>query len=244
MPEIFPRSNPTKVTLTTTTVGFADFDPTLADIPTCPGHLGTAGKVSSCAPTTDTSTDTTPGIVNCDSELFFDAMEYLYETMDVPGTIDICVMEPPEGLQQVPDITVDTGAGASVASKAHFPFCEVEPSPLKGQSYSTASGTLMPNQGQMRPVLLMETGGLGKFTFQNTDMVKKPLLVMSDINKKDNIGFFDGERSYIITGSPADKKALRELVAKIKAKIPLHLQNSTFKLRTWQPEPPFGRPGR
>ena len=74
--------------------------------------------------------------------------------------------------------------------------------------------------------------------------MKKPLLAMSDIKKKDNIGFFDGERSFVITGTPAEKKALRDLVAKIKAKIPLHLQNGTFKMRAWQPEPPFGRPGR
>ena len=155
-------------------------------------------------------------------------------------------MEAPDGLQKVPDITVDTGAGVSIANRSHFPFSQVEESPKKGQTYAAASanGPLMKNQGQMKPTLLLETGDLGNFTFQNTDPIRKPLLAVSDVNAKGNIGFFDGEKSYILTGSRQELDALRKLVSQMKRKIPLHLSNGTFKMRAWQPESPFGGPGR
>ena len=91
---------------------------------------------------------------------------------------------------------------------------------------------------------MLETGDMGQFTFQNVEEVRKPLLAVSDVNSKGNIGFFDGELSYILTGSRAELDALRKMVAKMTKKIPLHLENGTFKLRAWQPETPFGGQGR
>ena len=120
----------------------------------------------------------------------------------------------------------------------------MEPSPKKNQVYANASGGLMPNQGQMKPRLLLETGHLGNFCFQNVEPVKKPLLAVSDVNEKGNIGFFDGHNSSIICGTPAEMEALRKLVASIKTKVPLHYTNGTYKMKAWQPEAPFGRQGR
>ena len=74
--------------------------------------------------------------------------------------------------------------------------------------------------------------------------MRKPLLAVSVVNKKGNIGFFDGPLSYILTGSKEELDALRKMVEKMQKKIPLHLSNGTFKMRAWQPDSPFGRPGR
>ena len=102
----------------------------------------------------------------------------------------------------------------------------------------------MPNQGQMKPRLLLETGHLGNFTIQNVDPVKKPLLAVSDVNEKGNIGFFDGHNSSLICGTAEEMAALRKLVASIKTKVPLHYSNGTYKMKAWQPEAPFRRQGR
>ena len=67
---------------------------------------------------------------------------------------------------------------------------------------------------------------------------------MSDVNARDNIGWFDNHNSWILVGTEEEKAELRRLVAKMKVKVPLHLINGTYKLKAWQPEPPFGRPGR
>ena len=96
----------------------------------------------------------------------------------------------------------------------------------------------------MKPQLLLETGQLGNFCFQNTEPLKKPLLAVSDLNEKGNIGFFDGHRSSIIVGTPEEMESLRQLIAKIRNKVPLHFTNGTYKLKAWQPEHPFGGPGR
>ena len=80
-----------------------------------------------------------------------------------PDVIEICAADDigAAGIVQVnPDITVDSGAGASVANQAHFPHCVVEPSPGSegGQSFIGASGACMPNRGQIKPKLILETG--------------------------------------------------------------------------------------
>ena len=167
------------------------------------------------------------------------------DSMD--GCIELNAVDVPEGMVPV-DLTVDTGAGVSVGSPEHFPHAPVEESPKKNQTYASACNGIMKNQGQMRPRLLLETGQLGQFTFQATSSaqgpLRKPLLAMSDVNAKNNIGFFDGENSWILTGTEKEKEELRALVKRMSSKLPLHFTNGTYKLRTWQPEPPFGRPGR
>ena len=101
----------------------------------------------------------------------------------------------------------------------------------------------MENESQMTPTLLLETGGLGQFCFQNTELIRKPLLAVCDVNKKGNIGLFDGEKSFILTGSAEELEALRKMVARMSQKIPLHLENGTYKMRAWQPDTPFGGQG-
>ena len=167
----------------------------------------------------------------------------------LPNEVEICATEAEDsvaaGIVQVnPDITVDSGAGASVANQAHFPHCLVEPSPGSegGQTFIGASGASMPNRGQIKPKLILETGGMGTFKFQETT-VRKPLLAVSDVNNKGNLVLFDGHNSFIL--QPSDEvEEIRKLVRKASKKVPLHLENGTFKIKAWQPEGPFGRLGR
>ena len=69
--------------------------------------------------------------------------------------------------------------------------------PRGGQQFRAAQGSMVPNRGQMRPTLLLETGQLGTFTFQETDVVT-PLLAVSYLNTKGNACWFDGAESFII----------------------------------------------
>ena len=125
----------------------------------------------------------------------------------------------PDGMQPVPDITVDTGAGASAANKKTFGGCTLEESPgsKAGQYFIGANGGRMANLGQVRPRLMMENGFLGQFTFQAADGIREsgPLLSVSEVNSKGNPGWFDGEDSFILPDSAPELAALREIVQKI-----------------------------
>ena len=155
---------------------------------------------------------------------------------DVLDVVEICATEDSgaAGIVQVsPDIIVDSGAGASVANQAHLPHCVVEPSSgsENGQTFIGALGASMPNRSEIKPRLILETGGLGTFRFQETT-VRKPLLAVSDVNNKGNLVLFDGHESFIL--QPSDEvEEIRKLVRKASKKIPLHLENGTFKLKAW-----------
>ena len=71
-------------------------------------------------------------------------------------------------------------------------------------------------------------------------MWNNPILAVSDVNKKGNPIWFDGEESFVIPGSANELKEIRRLIAKVTKKIQLHLSNGTFKLKSWDlPTNPF-----
>ena len=152
-------------------------------------------------------------------------------------------------MQPVPDITVDTGAGASAANLKTFGGCKLEESPgsKAGQFFIGANGGRMANLGQVRPRLMMENGFLGRFTFQAADGIRKegPLLAVSEVNAKGNPAWFDGQNSYILAGGSPEVEKLRSLIQDYGSKIPLHLKNGVYKLKAWAPNDPAGfpRPG-
>ena len=106
-----------------------------------------------------------------------------------------------------------------------------------------ASGKLLPNRSQITPEFLTENGNLSKITFQEAD-VQKPLLAVSAINAQGNPVWFDGEKSYIIPAKSVEIAALRAKIEGIRKKVPLHLEQGTFRLRSWaKPPAPFQGPG-
>ena len=143
-----------------------------------------------------------------------------------------------EGIHPVPDITVDSGAGASAAHKKTFAPCQVEPSrgSKAGQHFIDASGGKMPNIGQVKPELLLETGILGRFTFQAAEGIREdgPLLAVSEVNSKGNPTWFDGEKSFILAGGSPEVERIRSLIQDYESKVPLHLRNGVFKMKAWE----------
>ena len=144
------------------------------------------------------------------------------------------------------DITVDSGAGATVCSPSHFPESPLTDSPgsLKGQVFAGPGGELIPNQGQLQAKPTLENGAEAQLTFQAADVVA-PLLAVSSVNDKGNLVLFDPQGSFII---PAHNAALigqmRQLVKKMTGKVDLHRKNGVYKMRAWRAKPGFARQGR
>ena len=106
-----------------------------------------------------------------------------------------------------------------------------------------AAGKIIKNLGRIVPQMIVETGDLGSVDFSAAD-VQKLLLAVSAVSKKGNPCWFDGESSFIIPGTAEELSQIRALIAAISAKIPLHLENGTFKMRSWSPPSrPFQGPG-
>ena len=104
-------------------------------------------------------------------------------------------------------------------------------------------GELLLNRGQITPQVVVQNGSLGRINFAEAD-VRKPLLAVSDCNKKGNPVWFDDDRSCIIPAGALELPEVRKLIAAIEKKIQLHPTNGTYAMRTWeQPEGPFQGPG-
>ena len=149
-------------------------------------------------------------------------------------------------LTRLPDVTVDSGAGAPVANPKHYPGAVVVPSEgsRRGQQFVGPSGHTMKNQGEMSPLMVLESGQTGAVKFQAAD-VRKPLLAVSSCNKKGNPVWFDSDESFIITGSSPEVKQIRALIQQIKNKVRLHQKNGTYIMKSWAPpKGPFRGQGR
>ena len=157
-----------------------------------------------------------------------------------------------EGLEEWPDFSVDSGAAISVGSPEHFPGIKVVPSEgsRKGQRFMGAGKDSkgIPNMGQMGIDMVLESGDNGTVEIQAAE-VRKPLLSVSQVNKKGNPCWFDGERSWIIPKNAQALVQVRQLLANVPNKIPWRLEYGIFKMRSWKRAPvrsgegPFQRPG-
>jgi len=145
------------------------------------------------------------------------------------------------------EITVDSGAGASVINPRDLPGVPLKPSPgsQRGQRYVGPGGEVIANVGQMEPSLRLPNGALGKIVFQGT-AVRKPLLAVSDVNKKGNMVVFDGPNSCIVPGNAPELAELRALIGKIRGKVPLQAKNGVYTMtvqRTSARPGGFAQPG-
>ena len=143
------------------------------------------------------------------------------------------------------DITMDSGAGGSVADPKDFPGCVVTDSPgsLAGQVFVGPGGDKMPNQGQFVAPLRLDDGRLTQSIYQAVP-VRKPLMAVSAVNDKGNLVVFDGKGSYIVPGSNKGLiSQIRALIQKVPDKVPLHRKNGVFHMKAWQLKPGFTRQG-
>ena len=150
-----------------------------------------------------------------------------------------------DGMERLPDITVDSGAGLPVANPKHFPGIAVRPSEgsRRGQKFMGPGGDLIPNQGQMSPEVLVESGDVGKLNFAAAE-VRKPLLAVSAVNKKGSACWFEGAESFIIPKGATELPQIRSLIKQVRQKIRMYEKNGTFTMRVWRkPSGPFQGPG-
>ena len=96
------------------------------------------------------------------------------------------------------DVTVDSGAGESVANPRSMPQYPMKPSPgsLRGQRYRGPGGEVIPNQGQQKIAVKLESGVQRAMTFQSAP-VRKPLLAVSGACDRDQFVIFDNGGSFI-----------------------------------------------
>ena len=145
----------------------------------------------------------------------------------------------------VPIITSTTSFILSPLSKIQELGCKILPSEgsRRGQIFLGAGDEKIPNQGQITPQMVVESGALAKVPFAAA-RVRKPLLSVSACNRKGNPGWFDGERSYLLPHDAEELPEIRRLIAKVQSKIKLHLSNGVYKMKTWRkPAGPFQGPG-
>jgi len=141
----------------------------------------------------------------------------------------------PQGWEEFGEITVDSGAGESVINPRDLPDVALEPSAgsRRGQVYLGPGGERIPNLGQLRTNVLMESGATGQLTFQGAP-VRKPLLAVSSVNDKGNMVVFDSSGSFILPGKCPQVAAIRQLVQQAAGAIPLRRKNGVFTMRAWK----------
>ena len=106
-----------------------------------------------------------------------------------------------------------------------------------------AGNEKIPNQGQINPLMAVESGGIARIPFQAAK-VWKPLLAVSACNGKGNPGWFDGHNSYLFPAGAPELVEIRKLIKQMKGKIKLHMANGVYTMRTWKkPAGPFQGPG-
>ena len=101
----------------------------------------------------------------------------------------------------------------------------------------------MPNLGEMHLDVLVESGDTGALTMQAAE-VRKPLLAVSSLNKKGNPVWFDNENSFIIPSTAKNLAMIRKLPREIPNKIPLHMSNGVYTMKSWRKPSPFQGPGK
>ena len=143
------------------------------------------------------------------------------------------------------DVTVDSGAGESVANPLSMPQYPVAPSAgsLRGQKYKGPAGEIIPNQGQQRIGVTIESGSKRAMTFQSAP-VRKPLLAVSGACDRDQFVFFDNDGSFICRRDTPEAMAILKLIKQIPSqdKIALHRKNGTYSMPVWLQ--PFQRQGK
>ena len=182
-------------------------------------------------------------------EIYEDAVDGLDGELDAEEDMDLfaccdldagAVQSSAAPVKEMIEITADSGAGEAVADPKSFPGCHVSPSKgsVAGQRFLGAGGEVIHNEGKFQVAHLTEFGAIGKMTFQAA-RVRKPLMAVSSINRRGNLVLFDGDRSFILPGNAPEVAQVRKNVDQIRGKVPLHLRNGVFTMKTWRQAAPF-----
>ena len=102
-----------------------------------------------------------------------------------------------------------------------------------GKCISALGGDEIPNLGQSAVHLITETGKNAVVKCQGAE-VRKPLLAVADVNDRGNMVVFDKGAPSILPGSLPEVRQIRQIIASIKSKIPLHRKNNVFVMKTYK----------
>ena len=102
-----------------------------------------------------------------------------------------------------------------MASPIMFPPGHVCPSAFPGQSFRGPDGRIMENIGEIEVMLLLENRERGSVSFQVAENIHSPHLAVSEINRQDNVCWFDGENSFVLLANSPELAKIRRLVHRI-----------------------------
>ena len=138
-------------------------------------------------------------------------------------------------------VTMDSGAAEPVCAPETFPGVTVNPSvgSQAGQIYLGPGKERIPNEGEIKPEVLLEDNAAGSMTFQAAQ-VRKPLMAVSSVNDKGHLVLFDLLGSFLVPASAPEVPQIRALIQQVQGKLRLHRENGVFHMKTWRKA--FSRP--
>ena len=152
--------------------------------------------------------------------------------------IPICTLQaarsvPPNAVRY--DLTIDSGAGESVAPKSMIGNHPILPSAgsIAGQKFVGPGGEIYYNQGKASLDMINEKGRPCVGEFQVTDGITKPLAAVSDSCDKGNLVLFDSDNPCIIRRESTEGKAIRKIMGEARDKTVLHRKNGVYVMPMW-----------
>ena len=150
-------------------------------------------------------------------------------------------------LEPGPDVTLDSGASASVADASrHFPGSTVVPSEASRQGvvYRGPGKERIPNEGEFQEQIMTAEGAVANTLWQSAK-VRKPLMAVSACEDRGNMCVFDKDGSFILSANCHELPEIRRLIQKATKKVRVHRNGGTYSLKTWRmPKKPEGFHGQ
>ena len=171
------------------------------------------------------------------------------EVDPIPSRIQICPISPSvEQSGTKYELTVDSGAGKSVAPKSMARGYKVRPSPgsIRGQKFVGPGDETYANEGEVTLDMVNAKGQECCGEFQIAEGLTKPLAAVSDCCDKDNLVLFDKEDPCMIHRDSPEGRAIREIMRKAAQKLKLERKNGVYVTPIWVMPPkesPFQRRG-
>lgn len=153
--------------------------------------------------------------------------------------IPLCALAPgrrgiPAGAKKY-DVTVDSGAGKSVAPKEMVAGYKIKPSAgsLSGQKFIGPGGEIYPNEGEAELDMVNVKGQACVGDFQVAEGIMKPLAAVSDCCDKGNMVLFDSDDPCMLQRDSPEGRAIREIMRNAKSKMQLERKNGVYVTPVW-----------
>ena len=131
-------------------------------------------------------------------------------------------------------IGIDSCASANVMARRMLPGYKIRPSPgsRRGQSWGSASGHSIPNEGEAVYSFMTETGAIKRGKTQVGE-VRRPLAAVSSLTKNNQIAFFCEGEDWLIDRKDPLASQIVKLVQQVKSKTRIYEHRGTYRMRAW-----------